>query len=266
MSATPDSTFSDPEQRIADLERQLSASRAERDEAQRKLDEKAAELNEALAQQTATAEVLQTINSSPGDLTPVFDAILEKALNLCEAALGSLARFDGEAFHWVATRGVPDQWFAEFTNAAGYRPTPGLALYRFLHDGEDIEHVADIAADNSGRSAIPDRRRFVELTGARTAIWVALRKDEVLLGALVIYRQEVRPFSEKQIALLQNFAAQAVIAMENVRLLTETREALEQQTATAEVLGVINASPGDLRHVFDAMLEKGISAVRREFR
>src|SRR6516165_10424142 len=214
MSATPDSTLANPEQRIADLERQLA--------------EREAELAEALPRETATGEVLQVINSSPGDLAPVFEAILEKALSLCEAALGSMVRFDGDAFHWLAARGVPEAWFAEFTTAAGYRPTPGLALYRFLHSGENIEHVADIAADDSGRSDIPDRRRFAELSGARTAIWVALRKDQALLGAFVIYRREVRPFSQKQIALLQNFAAQAVIAMENARLLGELRQRTEE--------------------------------------
>ena len=181
MSATPDSTLANPEQRIADLERQLA--------------EREAELAEALQRETATGEVLQVINSSPGDLAPVFEAILEKALSLCEAALGSMVRFDGDAFHWVAARGVPEAWFAEFTTAAGYRPTPSLALYRFLNSGENIEHVADIAADDSGRSDIPDRRRFAELSGARTALWVALRKDQALLGAFVIYRREVRPFS-----------------------------------------------------------------------
>src|SRR6266550_8446554 len=227
-------------------------------ELQQRLDEALAQRDESEAQKAAIAEVLEVINSSPGDLAPVFDAILEKALNLCEGAFGSLARFDGDAFDWVATRGVPEAWFAEF-RTSGYRPTPGLALYRFQHGGEDIEHVADIAADESGRSVIPDRRRFSELTGARTAIWIALRKDRVLRGALVLYRREVRPFSDKQITLLQNFAAQAVIAMENARLITETREALEQQTATAEVLGVINSSPGDLAPVFDAILQKARS-------
>ena len=187
------------------------------------------ETRQALEQQTATAEVLRVINALPGNLTPVFDAILEKALSLCEAGLGTFARFDGEAFHWAAARGVPEAHLAAFTKAeGGYRPTPGLALYRLLHSGEDLVHEEDIAAQDANWSDNPDRVRFAELTGARTAVWVALRKDDAVLGALVIYRQEVRAFSDKQIALLQNFAAQAVIAMENARLLGELRRRTDE--------------------------------------
>jgi hypothetical protein len=218
MCPTPDSTLADPQEINADLQRQLAECRAERDE--------------ALARETAMADVLRVINSSTGDLAPVFDAILEKGLHLCEAAFGTLWTFDGECFHAVVLRRVP-AGFAEVLTQAPYRPEAGSGHERLLR-GAPYVHVDDAAAE----AVIgPVRRALVEFGGARTLIAVPLLKDGDVLGAISAHRQEVRRFSEKQIALLQSFAAQAVIAMENARLLTETREALEQQTATTEVLG-----------------------------
>jgi signal transduction histidine kinase len=214
------------------------------------------EQREALEQQAAIAEVLQVINSSPGNLKPVCDILLERAMRLCEASFGELYSYDGEIFHPLAMSGVPPA-YAAFRQQQGdlrEKPDPGSTGARIVA-GEMVVHVIDLMDSEAYRAGYPHRRAMVDLGGARTAVSIALRKDDKVCGGIAIYRQEVRPFSDKQIALLENFAAQAVIAMENARLLAEQREALEYQTATAEVLGVISRSPNKLLPVLDAICE-----------
>ena len=214
-----------------------------------------AEQREALEQQTATAEVLQVINASPGNLAPVFEAILEKALRLCIASFGTLLTFDGESIERVALLGVPPA-FTEWSRRNTLTKNAAL-ISRGIETRKPVQ-ATDVMTDAFLATSPSVRDALVELGGVRALLQVPLLKDGIVVGFIAIFRREPGEFPETQIALLEGFAAQAVIAMENARLITEQREALEQQTATAEVLRVINASPGNLAPVFDAMLEKAM--------
>jgi GAF domain-containing protein len=210
------------------------------------------ELRESLEQQTATADVLRVINSSPGNLAPVFNAMLDKATRLCGAGFGILWIYDGERFSVAATHAVPTP-LAEFVREP--LPVAASASMADIVRGQDLVHVPDLAATELYHAGNRARRAYVDLGGARTLISVALRKDDALLGAFNVFRQEVRPFSDKEKALVQNFAAQAVIAIENARLLNELRQSLQQQTATADVLKVISRSAFDLQTVLQTLVE-----------
>ena len=215
------------------------------------------ELRQSLEQQTATADVLKIISSSPGELQPVFNAMLENATRICEAKFGTLFRFDGKAFHRAAGIGVPSA-LAEFQKKRGaYLPESGTLLDRVLQTRK-VAHSPDYAAE-------PIPGNAAKLGGARSTVAVPMLKDSELVGAIIIYRQEVKPFTDKQIELVQNFAAQAVIAIENTRLFNELRQSLEQQTATADVLKIISSSPGELQPVFNAMLENATRICEAKF-
>ena len=221
------------------------------------------ELRKSLEQQTATSEVLRVISSSPGALEPVFDALLENAVRICEANVGHLLLYDGESFHAAYLHNLP-QAYREIWERGPIRPSPKLALGRLPHTKQTVQ-ITDIKADPAYAEHDPLRVATVEFGGARTLLAVPMLKEDQFVGAIVIYRQEVQPFPDKQIELVQNFAAQAVIAIENTRLLNELRQSLEQQTATADVLRVISSSPGELEPVFQAMLENAVRICEAKF-
>jgi len=235
----------------------LKESNAQLKKRDAELKERNAEVTETLEQQTATAEILKVISSSPTDTQPVFEAIIDNALRLCDAPSGGLQLYDGERLDFVAIRGRRPEfikWFAENPSTPASSSSPRT---RMIAEQQPI-HILDRRESPGYREGNPLAVALVDLDGIRTALLVPLLKEGRLVGAIIVNRREVRAFTQKQIDLISTFASQAVIAIENVRLFNETKEALQQQTVISEILRVISSSPTDTQPVFDAIVNSGL--------
>ena len=237
----------------------------ERPDLQEQLDLRTQELRESLEQQTATSEVLKVISTSPGDLEPVFQAMLANAICICEAKLGVMLLCEGDAFRTAAIHGaLPAGFMEQWRSGALVRRDPDLPAHRAAVTRQPVQ-IADLRTTPAYLRGEPFPVSGADVAGIRTLVAVPMIKNNDAIGVIAIYRLEIRPFTEKQIGLVQNFAAQAVIAIENARLLSELRETLERQTATSEVLGVISSSPGELAPVFDAILDNATRICEAKF-